>query len=220
MGIKNTLKKMYNNIVNQIKVIMVKEIKTNLNNHKSYENYLTHQQVKTKDPQKIKKWLNNEWEIKYNGFKNIFNRNYKYLKNKNNALCLGARTGQEVKALIDLGIKTIGIDLVEFLPYTIKGDIHNLKYKEGEFDLLFTNIMDHSLYPQKFCLEMQRVCSIHGIIIIHFQLGESQDKYTETIINDPEIIISYFDKVSILESRKINNIHDFLDWEIILRKEY
>ena len=57
MGIKNTLKYMYNNIFNQIKVIMVKGIKTNLNNHKSYEHYLTYQQVKTKDPQRIKKMV-------------------------------------------------------------------------------------------------------------------------------------------------------------------
>ena len=218
MGIRNTLKKMYNNIVNQLKVIMVKGIKTNLNNHKSYEHYLTYQQVKTKDPQRIKKWLDDEWKMKYDGFMNIFNRNYKYLQNKNNALCLGARTGQEVKALIDLGIKAIGIDLVEFLPYTIKGDIHNLKYKESEFDLVFTNIMDHALYPDKFCKEIQRICKNDGIIIIHLKLGDDLDEFSETSIYDPQSIIQYFNEVKILSSKKIDNLHDSMNWEIIFIK--
>ena len=218
MGIRNTLKYIYNNIVNQLKVIMVKGIKTNLNNHKSYEHYLIHQQVKTKDPQKIKKWLNEEWQIKYEGFKDIFERNALYVKDKKNALCLGSRTGQEVKALQDLGLNAIGVDLVAFPPYTEVGDIHNLKFNDGAFDFIFTNIMDHSLYPQVFCSEMQRVCSKYGIIIIDFQLGEFKDLYTETIINDPKNIISYFNEVEVLESRLIKNSHDYLDWELILKK--
>jgi hypothetical protein len=79
---------MYNNIVNQLKVIMVKGIKKNLNNHKSYEHYLIHQHAKTKDPQRIKKWLNEEWQIKYECLKDIFERNTLYIKDKKNALCL------------------------------------------------------------------------------------------------------------------------------------
>ena len=120
--------------------------------------------------------------------------------------------------MLDIGIDAIGIDLVEFLPYTIKGDIHNLEYEDEFFDFIFTNIMDHSLYPEVFCSEMQRVCSKYGIIIIHFQLGEFKDLYTETIINDPKKIISYFNEVEVLESRLIKNSHDYLDWELILKK--
>ena len=216
--LKYILNKMHNNIVNQLKVNMVEGIKTNLNKHKSYKQYIAHQKIKTKDPVKIKKWLGGEWEVKYQGFKEIYARNDKYTKDKKNAICLGSRAGQEVKALLDIGIDAIGIDLVEFLPYTIKGDIHNLEYEDEKFDFIFTNIMDHSLYPEVFCSEMQRVCSKYGIIIIHFQLGEFKDLYTETIINDPKKIISYFNEVEVLESRLIKNSHDYLDWELIFKK--
>ena len=65
---------------------------------------------------------------------------------------------------------------------------------------------------------MQRVCSKYGIIILHFQLGGFKDLYTETIINDPKNIISYFNEVEVLESRLIKNSHDYLDWELILKK--
>ena len=218
MGIRNTLKKMYNNIVNQLKVIMVKGIKTNLNNHKSYEDYLIHQQVKTKDPQRIKKWLNEEWQIKYEGFKDIFENNTAYIKDKKNAICLGSRTGQEVKALQDLGLNVIGVDLVAFPPYTEVGDIHNLKFNDGAFDFIFTNIMDHSLYPEKFNFEMERVCKTNGVIIIHLQLGETHDKYTETILHDPKPIISLFNSSKLLVSKPISNLHDEMHWEIILKK--
>ena len=201
-----------------LKKLFKKGIKTNLNKHDCYETYVKYQKIKTTDIERIQKWLGDEWEIKYDGFMNIFNRNFKYLQNKDNALCLGARTGQEVKALINLGIKAIGIDLVEFLPYTIKGDIHNLKYKESEFDLVFTNIMDHVLYPDKFCKEIQRICKNDGIIIIHLKLGDDLDEFSETSIYDPQSIIQYFNEVKILSSKKINNLHDSMNWEIIFIK--
>ena len=41
-------------------------------------------------------------------------------------------------------------------------DLHNLKQSDSSFDLIFTNIFDHSLYPQKFCYEMERVCKPGG----------------------------------------------------------
>ena len=213
MGI-NRLKKIYN----IFKTFFRKSLKTNLNKYDSYEAYIKHQKIKTTDQDRIKKWLNEEWEIKYNGFIEIFSRNNKYIKNKNNAICLGARTGQEVKALIDLGVNAIGIDLVAFPPYTIEGDIHNLQFKDNTVDLEFTNIMDHSLYPEIFISEMERVCAIDGIIILHLQLGNNIDAFTENIIHKPNKIISFFKKCKIIESKSIKNLHDQMHWEIILKK--
>jgi len=83
------------------KTFFKKSLKTNLNKYDTYDAYIKHQKIKTTDQNRIKKWLNEEWEIKYNGFIEIFSRNNKYIKNKNNAICLGSRTGQEVKALQD-----------------------------------------------------------------------------------------------------------------------
>jgi len=187
-------------------------------NYKQYDDYLKFQKEKTLDPERIEKWFNQEWEKKYNGFREIFNNNYQYIKDKSNAICLGARTGQEVKALIDLGIKAIGIDLVPFPPYTIEGDIHNLKALDSTFDFIFTNIFDHSLYPDKFCNEMERVCKSGGIIIIHLQLGVDGDKYSENVIHKPNIIYKYFRDSEILKSRAIKNCFDGMNWELIFKK--
>jgi len=104
MGI-NRLNKIYN-IFN---FFLKKSIKTNLNKYNTYDEYLKHQKIKTTDPERIQKWLNEEWQIKYEGFKDIFERNILYIKDKKNALCLGSRTGQEVKALQDLGLNALGM---------------------------------------------------------------------------------------------------------------
>lgn len=189
-----------------------------LNKYKKYSNYLNHQKIKTSDPEKIKKWLGEEWEIKYIGFVEIFERNKKYTFNKKNAICLGARTGQEVKALIDLGIDAIGLDLVAFPPYTIEGDIHNIEKPSNSTGLIFTNIMDHALFPDKFCAEMERICKVGGHIIIHLQRGIEGDIYSENMIRDPELIIKFFKNSKVSESRPIKNSFDMMNWEIILQK--
>jgi len=201
-----------------LKKLFKKGIKTNLNKHDCYETYVKHQKIKTTDTEKIQKWLNEEWQIKYEGFKDIFERNRLYIKDKKNALCLESRTGQEVKALQDLGLNAIGVDLVAFPPYTEVGDIHYLKFNDGAFDFIFTNIMDHSLYPEKFIFEMERVCKTNGVIIIHLQLGENHDEYTETILHGPKPIVSLFNSSKLLVSKPISNLHDQMHWEIILKK--
>jgi len=188
----------------------------NRNQYNCYVDYLEHQKLKTTDPKRIEKWLGHEWVVKLEGFKEIFIRNEKYIKGKKKAICLGARTGQEVKALLDLGINAIGIDLVSFPPYTIVGDIHNLSFKNGEFDFAFTNIFDHSLYPDKFCAEMERVVQKKGIIIMHLQIGIESDEYAETIIYSPDAVIDMFKNVAIKESRKINNSFDSMNWELVI----
>jgi hypothetical protein len=189
-----------------------------LNKYNNYSDYIKHQKDKTTNPEKIKMWLGEEWDIKYRGFLEIFQRNEKYVLDKKKALCLGSRTGQEVKALSDLGINAQGIDLVPFPPFTIEGDIHNINERNNNIDLIFTNIVDHSLYPQRFCSEMERICKVGGHIIIHIQKGIDGDTYSENMINDPEVIISFFKSCILVENRPIHNSFDLMNWEIILEK--
>lgn len=139
------------------------EIKT-FSRHSTYEDYIKKQIEKTADPKKIQKWKSIEWGTKVEGFRDLFKRNQEFVNNKKNALCLGSRTGQEVFVLRELGLEAIGIDLVEFPPFTIKGDIHNLIFEDKKFDLLFTNILDHSLHLEKFVHEMERVTKKGGLL--------------------------------------------------------
>tara|TARA_S200000501_G_C20824300_1_gene744272 strand:- start:40 stop:702 length:663 start_codon:yes stop_codon:yes gene_type:complete len=191
----------------------------NYDRHKSYDDYVKKQIEKTTDPDRISKWMGIEWDKKVLGFKQLFLRNNDYLKNKKKAICLGARTGQEVYVLRELGLDTIGIDLIPFPPYTIKGDIHNLSFKDKEFDLVFTNIFDHSLYPEKFISEMERISSESGNIIVNIQLNNPGDDYSENLINDPSSIINMFKNSKLVLSRKIKNTFDDMNYEFIFEKK-
>ncbi len=188
------------------------------NRHKNYQEYLDKQLEKTLDPLRIEKWKGDEWQIKVDGFRHIFKRNEEFLKNKKEAICLGARTGQEVHVLRELGLNCVGIDLVDFPPYTIKGDIHNLQFEDSKFDLIFTNIVDHSLYLEQFISEMERVCVDGGIMILNILQNQPGDDYSENVINDTEPLIKMFKNSVVIKNRKINNYFDPMNRELVLKK--
>ena len=214
MKFNNILKKIYYKFLSKFIDGKIKIF----NRHSSYEDYVKKQIEKTLDPKRISRWKGVEWQTKIDGFESLFKRNEEYITNKKKALCLGSRTGQEVFVLRKLGMDAIGIDLVEFPPYTIKGDIHNLFYEDGIFDLVFTNILDHSLYLQKFISEMERVSTNRGIIILNIQENMTFDDYSENIINDSKPIIELFKNSSLLKSRKIKNTFDGMNRELIFEK--
>jgi SAM-dependent methyltransferase len=214
MKFNNIVKKIYYKFLSKF---LMEKIKI-FNRHSSYEDYVKKQIEKTLDPKRISRWKGVEWQTKIDGFESLFKRNEEYITNKKKALCLGSRTGQEVFVLRKLGMEAIGIDLVEFPPYTIKGDIHNLFYEDGIFDLVFTNILDHSLYLQKFISEMERVSTNRGIIILNIQENMTFDDYSENIINDSKPIIELFKNSSLLKSRKIKNTFDGMNRELIFEK--
>ncbi len=187
----------------------------------TYEHYLNFQKEKTMDPLKRNKWLNEEWNSKLEYFKTYFsNILYKYDLSKNSkTLCLGARTGQEVQALIDLGYNnSIGTDLVETLPLVIVDDVHNMQFESKTFDFIFTNIVDHVLYPDKFINEVERVAKENCLIIFQLTVGKSTDKYGVTEISKIDSIIELFKNSNLIENNKIKEWHG-MNCEIILKKK-
>lgn len=175
-------------------------------NSKEYEKYIEHQSKKTLDPKKRKKWLGEEWELKINGFKKEFEKFKEFLKEDKKCLCLGARTGQEVVALKQLGVKNVtGIDIVPCEPHVIKGDIHSLDFDDNTFDFVYTNIIDHSIDPKKMISEIERVLKVEGVFFLQIQLGLNQDEYTVFEIKDPIYdVVTLFDKSFCLGIRPVN----------------
>lgn len=186
----------------------------------NYEQYLKLQLAKTSDPQRISKWKNEEWIIKLNGFENMFQRLSDFVGDKNNAILLGARTGQEVAALRNIGKKAIGVDLVEFPPYTIIGDVHNLPFENETFDLAFTNIFDHVLMPAKMLSEVYRVLVNNGVFILQIQLGFDPDEYSVNYVNNLDELKQLIKSLNfnIISGKTIANKHDLMNYELILTK--
>tara|TARA_Y100001963_G_scaffold129291_1_gene184422 strand:+ start:230 stop:826 length:597 start_codon:yes stop_codon:yes gene_type:complete len=189
--------------------------------NRTYEDYVAHQMNKTTDPARRVKWVEGgiEWEEKLNGFREIFNQYDDILASCENALCLGARTGQEVVALQERGIEAIGIDLVPYEPYVVVGDIHDLKYEDASYDFIYTNIFDHCLYPEKFCSEMTRVLKPGGHILMNLQIDTHQDTYTETILDGSSDVVNLLEDMEVLKDAEIKqNVHA-MNWELLFRRK-
>lgn len=200
---------------------------TVLRKYENYEDYVTFQKIKTNDPIRRKKWLNEEWDLKLNGFKTEFTKlmhpEHGILKKNHLALCLGARTGQEVQAMLDLEINAVGIDLVPCEPLVLEGDIHNLDFDDNSFDFIFTNIIDHTIKPQKMIAEIERVLKPGGHFFLQLQAGINQDEFTEYQPEDASEIVSMFNKSQCIhadwlgEKREMINVHG-MNFEMVFQK--
>lgn len=188
-----------------------------LNRHKSYEDYIAKQVAKTTDPERIKKWKTVEWDAKVQGFLDVFSRLDIALE-QSRALCLGSRTGQEVHALQSLGADAIGIDLVAFPPYTQEGDVHNLQFEDETFDLVFSNIFDHVLFPEKFCTEAQRVLAPGGLLVLRIQLGYRGDDFSETFVNSENPVLQLFSNLKLKSLEKLESQFDAMERQFVFEK--
>ena len=190
-----------------------------------YAKYIKHQSQKTLDPEKRDKWLNEEWDSKIAGFKNEFLKFNQFLSKEKNCLCLGARTGQEVVALKEMGVENvIGIDIVPHEPFVRQGDIHDLEFDDNTFDFVYTNIIDHALHPKKMISEVERVLKNDGIFFLQAQVGLNQDEYTVFEVKDPLYdIVVLFDQCYCLGMRPVqeDNTPNFagMNVELIFRKD-
>lgn len=73
-------------------------------------------------------------------------------------LCLGARTGAESLGAVEAGFPgSVGIDLHPVGPTVLRGDWHDLHFRDRSFANVYTNSLDHCLYLDKLAAEVQRV---------------------------------------------------------------
>lgn len=73
-------------------------------------------------------------------------------------LCLGARTGAESLGATKAGFnKSVGIDLHPVGPTVLHGDWHDLPFADASFANAYSNSLDHCLYLDRLCAQVQRV---------------------------------------------------------------
>jgi len=140
---------------------------------KNYEEYVSLQKDKTGNEEKRKKWFSNR-EENAELFERTFKPYLKFFEEDFVCLCLGARSGEEVLALRNLGFEnSLGIDLIESGDgVVIEGDLHDLQY-ENEIDFIYTNVFDHVLYPEKMLQGIKKSLTDRGLALIQLQLGNS-----------------------------------------------
>ncbi|KAG5617987.1 hypothetical protein H5410_017811 [Solanum commersonii] len=188
--------------------------------YSSYDAYINRQLNKTLNPKLRKIWTTRDWDRKVRVFSEFFD-NLKvrgFLSNDSKALCVGARVGQEVAALKRVGVNdSIGIDLVPYPPLVIKGDFHRQSFDDRSFDLEFSNVFDHALYPWKFVGEIERTLKPGGICVLHVSLSRRADKYSANDLYSVDPLKELFKLSELVEVRRIDGFG--LDTEVVFRKK-
>lgn len=163
--------------------------------YKSYEDYIKVQCSKyKKEEEKIKA---DTERLLYPRFKERFETVAPLLPEKANVICIGARSGWEVKAYRDLGHNGIGIDLYpgKDNPYVVYGDAHALEWPDGIFDLVYCNVIDHLPYMDKFMAEVGRVLNENGMCFFEFGRGTRAEECEALAWESGDVLIEYLESV-------------------------
>nr|XP_010319041.1 uncharacterized protein LOC101256578 [Solanum lycopersicum] len=188
--------------------------------YSSYDAYINRQLNKTLNPKLRKIWTTRDWDRKVRVFSGFFDdlKLRGFLSNDSKALCVGARVGQEVAALKRVGVNdSIGIDLVPYPPLVIRGDFHRQSFNDRSFDLEFSNVFDHALYPWKFVGEIERTLKPGGICVLHVSLSRRADKYSANDLYSVGPLKELFKVSELVEVRGIDGFG--LDTEAVFRKK-
>ncbi len=84
---------------------------------------------------------------------------------KGGVLCLGARTGCEVRAFEKHGFDVAGIDLHPLSNLVMAADWHYIPFVDNTFENVFTNSLDHCLDFEKLVGEIKRVLTKRGVFV-------------------------------------------------------
>jgi SAM-dependent methyltransferase len=143
--------------------------------YESYERYVAHQVSKLTVTQST---LLEKEDERLRSFLERF-RSCDGLDECHTVLCLGARLGTEVKALIQLGHFAIGIDLNPGPEncYVLRGDFHKLVFADCSVDAVYSNCLDHTLMLEHLCAEIRRVVRPNGIAVLDIYKGYEEGQF-------------------------------------------
>jgi hypothetical protein len=188
---------------------------------RSYDDYLRHQLSKTLDPRLRRVWATRDWRRKVDAFARAFARlrdGDRLLSNSSRALCVGARLGQEVAALRQLGVAdAVGIDLAPAPPLVARGDFHAQPFADATFDFEFSNVFDHALYPERFAAEIERTLRPGGVAVLHVAVHRRGDRYSANDLLDVQGLLRLFRRSEVVRISKVDAFG--LDTEVVLRKK-
>lgn len=194
----------------------------------TYEDYIRHQKSKADHGSPLyQRLLGDLWEPDCAGFRENFRPYAQWLSQCENALCLGARTGQEVHVLREMGVDgAIGIDLVSTPPLVLEGDVHDLQFADASQDFVFSNIFDHVLYPQKFIAEIKRVLKPRRHCLLHLSVAPEgkphpdNDLWAANTLRSSQAVIDLFGPgYTVVEDKLLGQPNWPTYWTLLVHKK-
>lgn len=156
----------------------------------TYADYLKHQKAKTLTVKDGTCTELGPFERRCDGLRCLFAPVTHYIKPGGRVLCLGARRGEEVQAWRDWGYEAVGIDLVPFEPLVVEGDFHNLSFG-CEFDLVYSNSIDHVLDLKALVAEITRVLKPGGFVLLHLAINCWSDEMSLAVDSIGELLTAF-----------------------------
>ena len=170
--------------------------------YKSYDHYVRHQVTKAR-------FLSGWKEIRVSHFKNEFmsSKCLSDVGENETVLCVGARFGEEVAVLRDMGYLAIGIDLSpeQKNKFVLFGDVHQIEFPNSVFDKVFCNVLDHVLDIEKALREIVRVLKSPGHLVRHVQSqkpGDFEVRGWDSAEKFAERIGEFFDVQPVITERR------------------
>lgn len=188
--------------------------------YSSYDAYIRRQLNKTLNPKLRQIWTTRDWDRKIQVFARFFQemKEKKLLSNGSRSLCIGARVGQEVEALRRVGVNdSVGMDLVPYPPLVVRGDFHDMPFRDKTFDFEFSNVFDHALYPEKFVAEIERTLKPGGLCVLHVAISRRADRYSANDLYSLRPLVEMFRMSEVVHVRKVDGFG--LDTEVVFRKK-
>lgn len=104
--------------------------------------------------------------------------NLPFLKEGMVVLCLGARTGGEVEAFLNLDYFAVGVDVNpgKNNPFVVYGDFHAIQFPAKSVDVVYTNSLDHALDIKQVISEIKRVLKPNGYLILEPMRGKQEEE--------------------------------------------
>ena len=158
----------------------------------SYEAYVEHQASKLTQ---IERRLRRVEAEDLDSFRTAF-ADCAALQGRHTVLCLGARLGTEVRALMDLGHLAVGVDLNPGAAnrYVLHGDFHQLVFPDASFTAVYTNTLDHVFDLPRMVGEIGRVLKPGGALIADvvpgFDEGHLPGEYESTFWSNVDELVN------------------------------
>eukprot|EP00250_Pteridium_aquilinum_P014121 c21796_g1_i1 orf=248-1825(-) len=165
-----------------------------------------------------KLWTSRGWRTKVDSFSLLFTDLMKaeILHAGDKGLCIAAGAGHEVLALQEIGVNSLGIDIVSSPPLVVEGDMQKIPFSENAFDFEFSNSFDLGIHSESVCLEMERTLKPGGFAIIHVSEEKSTEILGVNTLYSVDRITYLFKNSDLVHVKKVYALGS--DHEIVLRK--
>lgn len=187
--------------------------------YKDYDEYTAHQIEKTADPDRRARLLQ---EFRFNEKVKYFKEKFQHFLdsgiNFGQTVCLGARMGEEIEALLQLGADCYGVDLVPHPPHVREGDFQDLHFiEDGTIDTFYTNSLDHASDPEKVFSEASRCLKDGGTFILDYFHRHWEDHAASEIIEPIKFFFDNTEKLALITGGIVDTMSNPA-WQLVFKK--